>query len=317
MNSMSMVFPGQGSQRVGMGRDALSLRPDLLDEYYRRADDLLGMDLSRLCWEGPAESLGDTANTQPAILLTSVVTFEVLRARGIEPAAVAGHSLGEYAALVAAGALEWTDALRLVRLRGELMAAVNTRVPGTMAAVVGLPLSVVEGLCRAAADDTGQVVEVANENEPAQTVVSGTHQAVQQVSATAREAGATRIVRLSVGAPFHCSLMRSIEAEYADALADVDFRDPRIPVVSTVTGRPLADAGAVIGALRLQLTGRVRWTQAVREMTASGIDTFIEVGPGKVLSGLCRRIAPGSRTHTTYDARQLDRTTHEFAVSAR
>jgi [acyl-carrier-protein] S-malonyltransferase len=299
MTSTAFVFPGQGSQRVGMGADFVRRRPDLVDTYYRAADDLLGFPLSRLCHEGPAEALRDTAVTQPAVFLTSIVVLDVLRAHDVEPDVVAGHSLGEYAAAVCAGVLSWQDALRLVRLRGRLMAGVNERVPGAMAAVVGLDLPTVRDLCARAAAETGQVVEVANDNEPAQTVVSGQAAAVQAVAEAARRAGARRVVPLGVGAPFHCSLMRDIEAEFAEALAAVHFRDPSVPLVSSVTATALTSAEEIVSALRRQLTAPVRWTGTVRTLAGRGVRRYVEVGPGRVLGGLCRRTEPTARTFTT------------------
>lgn len=304
MDRIGFVFPGQGSQRVGMGLDLAEEHPALIDTYYRAADEILGLPLSRLCWEGPAESLRDTSITQPAIFLTSLCTWDVLRERGLAPGAVAGHSLGEYTALVTAGVLEWTDALRLVRLRGQLMAGVNERVPGAMAAVLGLPIGDVEELCAQAATGTGQIVEIANDNEPTQVVVSGQAEAVHWVMAAARDAGARRAVALEVGAPFHCSLMSEIEDEFSAALEKVEFRDPTVEMISSVTAEPVTGGTEARRVLMRQLTGRVRWTDTVGRMSADGVGRFVEIGPGKVLGGLCRRIAPKAQVYATFDSRQ-------------
>ncbi|MFF3910167.1 ACP S-malonyltransferase [Streptomyces sp. NPDC001848] len=305
MTSTAFVFPGQGSQRVGMGADFVQRRPDLVETYYGPADDLLGFPLSRVCHEGPAEALRDTAVTQPAVFLTSIVVLDVLRAHDIVPDVVAGHSLGEYAAAVCAGVLSWQDALRLVRLRGRLTAEVNERVPGAMTAVVGLDVSTVRALCARAVAETGQVVEMANDNEPAQSVVSGQTAAVRAVAEAAKEAGARRVVPLAVGAPFHCSLMRDIEDEFAEALAAVDFRAPSVPMVSSVTAAPVTTAEDVASALRRQLSAPVQWTGTVRTLAGRGVRRYVEVGPGRVLSGLCRRTDPAALTFTTGTVDQL------------
>ncbi|POX57467.1 [acyl-carrier-protein] S-malonyltransferase [Streptomyces sp. Ru62] len=313
MASTAFVFPGQGSQRVGMGADFVQRRPDLVDTYYRAADDLLGFPLSRLCHEGPAEALRDTAITQPAVFLTEIVVLDVLRAHDVVPDVVAGHSLGEYAAAVCADALSWQDALRLVRLRGRLMAEVNERVPGAMAAVVGLDLPTVRALCARAAADTGQVLEVANDNEPAQTVVSGQTKAVRALVDAAKEAGARRVVPLGVGAPFHCSLMRDIEEEFAEALAAVDFRSPSVPMVSSVTGAPVTSVEEIVSALRRQLSAPVLWTGTVRTLAGLGVRRYVEVGPGRVLSGLCRRTEPTARAFSTGTVGELAATVEALA----
>jgi len=317
MEKIGFVFPGQGSQKVGMGLDLAEAYPDLVDTYYRPADDLLGLPLSRLCWEGPADELRDTSVTQPAIFLTSLAVLDVLRRRGLEPDAVAGHSLGEYSALVCAGVLEWTDALMLVRRRGQLMAGVNARVPGSMAAILGLGLTDVEALCLEAAEQTGQIVEVANDNEPTQIVVSGQVTAVTRAIDLAKAAGAARAILLEVGAPFHCSLMAEIEQEFAAALAAVEFHEPEVELISSVTARPLAGADEVRRVLQRQLTGRVRWTGTAQRMAQSGVGRFVEVGPGKVLGGLCRRIVPGVPVHATHDLRQCVLTLDAMPPAAR
>ncbi|MFG2783502.1 ACP S-malonyltransferase [Streptomyces prunicolor] len=304
----AFVFPGQGSQRVGMGLDILGRRPDFADTYYRTADEVMGFRLSELCWHGPAERLQDTAVTQPAVFLTSVIALDVLRAHDVDADMVAGHSLGEYSALVAAGVLDWTDALRLVALRGRLMGEVNQRTPGAMAAVLGLDPVQVEAACATAAAEIGQVVEVANHNEPGQTVISGQHRAVRKATETALAAGARRVVPLRVGAPFHCSLMGDIEAEFAESLASVAFREPKIPLISSVTAAPVRSAEEIVAALRHQLTAPVRWTGTVTTMADRGAGRFVEVGPGRVLAGLSRKIAPGLAAHSTGTVEDIART---------
>ena len=293
MGKIGFVFPGQGSQRVGMGFDLSREYPQLVDLYYRPADDILGFGLSQICWEGPAVALQDTAITQPALFLTSLCTQHVLSSNGVTPQIVAGHSLGEYAALVTADVLDWAQALRLVRRRGQLMAGVNASRPGTMVAILGLPVATVEDICAESTRRTGGLVEVANDNEPAQVVVSGEVAAVREAVEAAKRAGAQRAVPLTVGAPFHCGLMAEVADEFRTTLDEVNFRDPICEVVSSVTGEPVSGAAEAKALLTHQLTGRVRWRETVTRMVASGVDQFVEVGPGKVLRGLCRRISPG------------------------
>jgi [acyl-carrier-protein] S-malonyltransferase len=291
-----------------MGLDVLAARPELAAAYYRVAEQHLGIPLDRLCAGGPARHLADPAVAQPAVFVTSLVTWELLRSRGIAPDMAAGQSLGEYAALVAAGALEWTDALDLVRLRGELVGTVHDKVPGGAAAVVGLDRALVGRLCAQSAEVTGQALEIGVDNAPGQSVVVGQDLALADFMVRARAAGALRVAELPTGGPFHSGLLRTIEAEFTEALIDTEFRTPRIPVVSNVTAQPITTAAEAVVALRRQLTSPVRWTESVRRMQSLGADRFVETGPGLVLSGLIRTIAPGTRVHASGSARQLDLT---------
>ncbi|GHB82152.1 malonyl CoA-acyl carrier protein transacylase [Streptomyces cirratus] len=301
MTRTAFVFPGQGSECAGMGRELLARRPQLADTYFRAADDLLGIPLARICRDGSDRDLEDPVVAQPAVFLTSLAALEVLRGEGLEPYAVAGHSLGEYMALVAAGVLEWTDALWLVRLRSELVATVGDRVGSATAAVIGLSRRDLVRLCAESRAATDQVVEVAGDNEPRQTVVSGEAGAVSHLTEAARAAGA-RVRPLRAGGPFHSSLLREAEAEFTETLIATAFRDPELPLVSSVTGGRIETAAEAVVALRGQLTRPVRWTEAVATLAASGADRYVEVGPGRVLGGLVRRILPDARVHTTRTA---------------
>ncbi|WP_033439064.1 ACP S-malonyltransferase [Saccharothrix sp. NRRL B-16314] len=315
MTGTALLFPGQGSQRVGMGFDLVERHDDLVRELYRTADDVLGFGLSELCWHGTAEQLRPTEITQPAVFLTSMALLRIAQARGLAADAVAGHSLGEYTALVCAGALDWVDALRLVRRRGELMAEVNSRTPGRMAAVVGLDADRVDELCALAKVGHG-LVEVANYNEPGQTVVSGVEAAVHAVVAEAKRSGATKVVLLDVGAPFHCSLMRDVEDEFAAELERVVVRDPVVPIVANVIADYARTAADVLGNLRRQLTGAVRWTETMSRLADAGMTRFVEVGPGRVLTGFVRAALPGSEVLPTGDVRRLERALDSAAVTA-
>ncbi|MDW8060471.1 MAG: ACP S-malonyltransferase [Thermomicrobium sp.] len=288
------VFPGQGSQSVGMGRE-LAEREPAARTVFEEMDAVLGFPLSRIVFEGPAEALAATRNQQPALLATSIAYLRVLEARGAlpVPTLVAGHSLGEYTALVAVDSLEFADALRLVRLRGELMEAHGE---GGMLVVIGLPR---ERLAAIAAE-TG--VELANENAPDQLTLSGRDRPLDHAAELAKAAGAKRVVRLPVNAAFHSSLMRPVAEELARVLATVPIRLPRVPLVACSTGRVLADPEDLRHELIAQIAAPVRWVDVVRRAVELGVTDFWEIGPGQVLSGLIRRIAPAA---TTVTAEQL------------
>jgi [acyl-carrier-protein] S-malonyltransferase len=314
MTSTAFLFPGQGSQRVGMGRDLRDRHPGIVAPIFDTADEILGFELSRLCWEGPEEELRRTDITQPAIFVASLAAYRVLAAAIPAPSVVAGHSLGEYTALVAAGVLEWTDALALVRRRGILMAGVNATTPGAMAAVMGLPPELVEQLCGAARGASGEVVEVANYNDATQTVVSGTVAGIDAFTqlVKAGDFPESKIIRLGVGAPFHCSLMSAVEEEFAHDLAAVSFSDPHIPVVANVTARTISTGAEARAALGRQLAGSVRWSESLSAIAGLGVDAFVEVGPGRVLTGFCKRAYPDVASYSASDARRIDKITSEL-----
>ncbi|MFE9429175.1 ACP S-malonyltransferase [Kitasatospora sp. NPDC006697] len=311
---IAFSYPGQGSQVTGMGKDAVQDSP-LARRLYQDADEVLGFPLSRVCFEGDEEQLRDTAVTQPAVFLTSLVFTRLLAERGVRPDVVAGHSLGEYAALVTAGVLDWTDALRLVRVRGALMAAVNRRRPGSMAGVLGLPAERVEELCAQATRQGSGTVQVANYNSATQTVVSGDTEAVEALARSARQAGAQHVARLSVGAPFHSVFMADVEQEFAEHLGAVPFAAPRLPVVANTTAGYLESGTAAREALRRQLASPVRWTQTMELLVAAGVTAFVEVGPGRVLSNLSRASAPGAAALAVGTVRQLDKAVERLACA--
>jgi len=287
----AFVFPGQGSQVVGMGQDLAQTYPAARDTF-AEADELLGFSLSTLCFEGPEEALNDTINTQPAIFVTSIAALRALQSEGwsVAPVFTAGHSLGEYSALVAAGALTFADGLRLVRERGRLMKEAGERSPGGMAAVIRLEAQAVDDICRRASRETGKVVQVANYNSPGQLVISGDNQALEVAMQMAKEAGARRVVRLAVSIAAHSPLMAVIADEFRQAVEATPIQPPQTPVVANITARPLNSVDDIRREMIAQLTSSVRWTDSVAYMVAQGVTRFVEIGPKEVLTGLARRI---------------------------
>ena len=282
---LAFLFPGQGSQAVGMGR-ALAERFAEARRVFESADRVLGFGLSALCWEGPEDELKKTVNAQPALLTHSVAALSLVRAAGLRPVAVAGHSLGEYSACVAAGALGFEDALRLVRRRGELMQRAGVERPGTMAAFLGLEPAAVEEVCREAG--VAGVVRPANWNAPGQVVVSGEVKAVERACELARSRGAKRVIPLEVSGAFHSPLMASATAGLVEALRATAFRDAECPVVSNVAAAPATRGAEIREALERQLLGAVRWEDSMRWLRERGVDGFVEIGTGRVLRGLLR-----------------------------
>lgn len=309
---LALVFPGQGSQKVGMGREWAE-RSEAARSTFEEADEALGEALSKLCWEGPEEELGLTANTQPAILATSVAIERALvqnEGFELEAVAVAGHSLGEYTALVAAGALPFADAVRLVRRRGELMQRAVPPGVGAMAAILALSAEeVASAVSQAqAAAETGQVVAVANYNAPGQTVIAGHAAAVELACGLARERGARKVSMLDVSAPFHSPLMGPARAGMEPLLAAAPLTDAAVPVVVNVDAEPATAAGVLRDALVRQIDGPVRWVESVERMERDlGVEAFVEIGPGNVLTGMIRRIAENARPIAVGEPAQLDK----------
>ena len=301
---IAFLFPGQGSQEVGMGR-ALAEGSRAAAAVWAEADAALGFPLSRLCFDGPASDLALTANTQPAVLTASVAAAAALAERGVTPGLAAGHSLGEYSALVVAGALRFPDAVRLVRRRGELMQEAVPVGTGAMAALLGVDLAVAEQACAEAAQ--GEVVGVANINSPGQIVIAGHRAAVERAVAAAAARGGKKSVMLPVSAPFHSALMKPAADRLAAELERVEVSAPRIPVVRNVDGGVTTTADEVKPFLVQQVASPVRWTDCTERLAREGATAFLEVGPGRVLTGLLKRTLEGVRGHAVEDPASLDR----------
>lgn len=310
---IAFVFPGQGAQYVGMGEEIARAYPEAR-AVFDHADAVLGMRLSALCWEGPEETLRQTEHTQPAILATSLACLAVLQARGIRPRVAAGLSLGEYTALVAAGAMQAADALPLVRRRGQFMQEAAAGRKTAMAAILGLDPQAVASVC-AQASAKG-VVEPSNYNTPGQVVIAGDEAAVQEGVALAKAAGARRAVLLPVSAPFHTTLMRPAADRLAPLLRQVPLAAPAVPVVSNVTARPAQEPEEIRRLLIAQVASPVRWDDSVRTMAGMGVRTFIEFGPGATLSGMIRKTIPGARTLRVEDRATLEETTAQLLAEA-
>jgi [acyl-carrier-protein] S-malonyltransferase len=288
----AFLFPGQGSQKVGMGRTLAEDYPTAAS-IFLQADEILGESLSAICWNGPSEELNETVNTQPALLTHSIAVLQTIREihPDLAPAFTAGHSMGEFSALVASGSLEFDDALRLVRARGEAMQGAGLENPGGMAAVLGLDAEVVAELCEQAAQRTNLTVQVANDNCPGQVVISGADEALEVASALAKENGSRRVIRLAVSIAAHSELMRGAQDRFSQALNNAAFSEAVIPVIGNVGAEPLMSVEQIKEDLRLQLTSRVRWTETIQRMSREGIQTFLELGSGNVLTKLVPRIA--------------------------
>lgn len=314
MTRIAYLFPGQGSQFVGMGR-GLAEQYAQARALFEEADAVLGFALGKLCWEGPEDVLTDTLNAQPALLVASVAALRVLESRVPQaPDYVAGHSMGEFSALVAAGALDFADALRLVRERGRLMKAAGEYAPGGMVAVLGAERAALDALCAEAAAATGEVVQVANDNCPGQIVISGARAALEKAQELAKARGIKRLRPLPVSIASHCPLMRQAAEEFRAVVAATPMRAPRVPVIGNVSAAPLTGVDAIREELGAQLTSSVRWTESVRAMIAGSAGLFVELGPKDVLTGLLKRIDESARGIAAGEPAGIDAATEALRV---
>lgn len=313
---LALLFPGQGAQEVGMGRDAFEASP-AARAVFEAADGVLGFPVSRLCFEGPAEELRRTEILQPAVLTTSIALLRAIEERApVRPLFAAGHSLGEYTALVAAGALAFDDAVALVHARGRFMQEAVPEGRGAMAVVMGVGPDAVDEACRAARAATGRYVAPANFNAPEQTVIAGETAAGERAGEEARARGARRVLPLAVSAPFHCELMAPAAEKLAGELARLRFASPAFPVVSNVDAEPNADAARIPELLRRQVTAPVRFTESVARLRALGVTRVLEVGPGRVLSGLVARIDRSLERASAGSMSEVSEVAAQLAVAA-
>ncbi|PIQ97042.1 MAG: [acyl-carrier-protein] S-malonyltransferase [Nitrospinae bacterium CG11_big_fil_rev_8_21_14_0_20_56_8] len=306
MVKIAFVFPGQGAQTVGMGKEFYEALPEAR-EHFEQASEVLGLDMSSLCFNGPEERLNLTENTQPAILLHSTIALKMLRESGIDSVLAAGHSLGEYSALVAAGSLRFLDAVRLVQLRGRFMQEAVPVGVGAMAAVIGLSPDAVGKLCESVSTPDC-LVQPANLNSPEQIVISGHKEAVEKASEQAWELGAKKTVILPVSAPFHCPLMKPAEIKLYKELQQTEFQNLTFPVITNVDAKPISLGSDAREALRRQVCSPVRWTETMQWIVDQGIRTVVELGPGRVLSGLIRRFNKEMECHQVFDCESLNKT---------
>ena len=302
-NNIAFVFPGQGSQYVEMGKDFYD-NYEVARKYFDKANEILDIDLKKLCFEGPEDELTETQNTQPAIFTVSMIAYEILKAEGIEPKMVAGHSLGEYAALCSAGVFDFETGLKLVRKRGELMAsAVSEGSKGTMAAIIALKRDKIEEIC----SEVEGVCELANINSPIQIVISGEEKAVHSAMEKAEEAGAKKIVELNVSSAFHSQLMEPAKNKLEEYINTIEFNDPEVPVIANSTADFVENREEIVAALKEQLTNPVRWVESMELMGENDIELALEVGPGRVLKSLMRRIDRSIKTYNVQDQASLEK----------
>ncbi|MEQ8191672.1 MAG: ACP S-malonyltransferase [Candidatus Eremiobacterota bacterium] len=309
--NFACLFPGQGSQYVGMGKELASMSGEATS-IFELADKVLGIELSRLCWEGPEEELTKTINTQPAIVTTSIAAFAMLREKGLNPSVVAGHSVGEYAALVAAGAISVEDALLLIRKRGTLMYEAGNDSPGSMAAIIGLSHEQINKICKDVSSEG--ICQIANLNCSDQVVISGDIEAVAKARELASQAHAKRVIPLNVSGAFHSPLMKPASAKLKEEIEKIEIRNPRIPVITNVYAREATSAQEIREALILQMESQVLWQNSIEFMVSKGIKTFVETGAGKVLKGLNNKINKDIKTLNIEDGKSWEKCINFFSM---